>query len=246
MIKAVKNMDKLSVILPAYNEEHCIEANVSRLDQKFKSLTVDYEIIIVNDGSTDNTLAKAKGCASGNIRVLSYFPNRGKGYAVHYGMLNSSGACKLFMDADLSTSLDILEKAVELVCSGQCDVLIGDRKSKSSQLKIKQPLYRIFFGRGFTFISSLLIGRRINDFTCGFKIYSKTAADIIFTRQRIFGWAFDAELIYIASLHNLRIYEIPVTWSHHGNSKVRLLRDIARSLRSLITMRINALKGLYK
>lgn len=239
-------MNKLSVILPAYNEEHCLEANVSILNERLKSLDLDYEIIIVNDGSTDRTLSKARNCAGENIRVLSYPHNRGKGYAIRYGMLNSEGRYKLFMDLDLSTSLDAVQNFWELLCSGSFDVIIGNRKSEFSRLEVKQPLYRIFFGKGFTFLSSLLIGHKINDFTCGFKMYTKNAADIIFCRQRIFDWAFDAELIYIAVLHGLKIREVPVTWRHHGNSKVRLLRDITHSLRSLITMRINALKSFYK
>ena len=239
-------MKELSIILPAYNEESCIETNLRQLKETLDTFDIDYEIIIVDDGSTDGTLSKVGNCESADIKALSYGRNRGKGYAIHHGMLNSNGKYKLFMDVVLSTSLDALGKFLELIRSGQHDVLIGDRKSKSSRLEIKQPFYRIFFGRGFTLLASLLIGRDINDFTCGFKMYTKEASDIIFKRQRIFNWAFDAELIYIAVAHDLRVHEIPVTWRHHGDSKVRLFRDITHSLHSLMAMRINALRGFYK
>ena len=239
-------MKKLSIILPAYNEGQRIETSVAILKKKADELAIDYEIIIVNDGSSDSTLAKAQVCASDNVKILSYGQNRGKGYAIRHGMLNSEGQYKLFMDVDLSTSLESLKEFLELMEGGQYDVIIGDRKSHSARLEVKQPLYRVFFGKGFTFLAILFIGHNVNDFTCGFKMYTKEAADIIFKRQQIFNWAFDAELVYIAFLHALRVHEAPVTWRHYGNSKVRLFRDITRSLHGLITLRINALKGLYK
>ena len=238
-------MKKLSIILPAYNEEQRLEGNVAHLKDSVDKLAISYEIIIVNDGSSDATLAKAQKCASDPIQVLSYGQNRGKGYAIQYGMLHSEGLYKLFMDVDLSTSLDGIRNFLDLMETGNYDVVIGERKSRSARIEGRQPFYRIFFGRGFTLLANLFIGHKITDFTCGFKMYTKDAADIIFKRQRIFDWAFDAELLFIAVLHGLRIRQAPVTWRHHSNSKVRLIRDIAHSLYSLILMRMNAIRGMY-
>jgi len=240
-----QGISELSVILPAYNEGEYIEVTLRQLKAELDKLNIPYEILVVNDGSKDDTAARATRCASGQIRVLSYAHNRGKGYAVGYGMRHASGKYRLFMDVDLSTSLDMVGQFLAILKEGSYDLVIGNRKTKFSEQKIKQPFYRRFFGEGFTWISSLLIGRRTADFTCGFKMYTARAAEIIFTRQKIFDWAFDAELIYIALLHNLRIHEAPVIWQHHSDSRVRVVRDILTSLLSLFKMRINSLRGLY-
>jgi dolichyl-phosphate beta-glucosyltransferase len=237
---------ELSVILPAYNEEGEIQENTHRLKDHLDRLHIDYEILIVDDGSKDNTVREASCCESKNIRVLTYPDNRGKGYAIQYGMLNATGAYRLFMDVDLSTSLGSIEQFLQLIRSGQFDIIIGNRKTNPSLQKIRQPFYRRFFGEGFTRLSSLMIGERFTDFTCGFKMYTKKTAEIIFRKQRIFDWAFDAELIYIALLHNLRIYEAPVVWKHHPDSRVRLLRDIVNSFYSLVEMRVNGWQGRYR
>ncbi len=237
---------KLSVILPAYNEGNKIEQNTKLLKKELDSLNINYEIIIVNDGSVDDTLARAQKCESTNIRVLSYTPNRGKGYAVKYGMFHTTGQYRLFMDVDLSTSLDSIEKFWKLMCQNNYDMIIGNRKMDPLLQKVRQPLYRRVLGTGFTWLSSLMIGRRFTDFTCGFKMFTQNAVEVIFKRQKINNWAFDTELIYIALLHRLKIHEVPVEWAHHPGSKVRVRRDMLTSLYGLIKIRANQIRGLYQ
>jgi len=242
-------MDKspeLSIILPAYNEGLYIEDSLKKIQDVVDKLNVTYELIVVDDGSTDNTLLKVKRCESSQVKVVTYFQNRGKGYAVKEGMLYAQGKYRLLMDVDLSTSLSAIERFLNLMRTNDYDVVIGNRKTHPHLQKIRQPWYHRFFGKGFTWLSCLMIGCFLNDFTCGFKMYRKEAADIIFKRQRIFNWAFDAELIYIAMQHHLKIHQEPVEWSHHPDSKVRLFNNIVTSLAGLMQMRINGLKGYYR
>ena len=237
---------ELSIILPAFNEGEKIHASIEQVKNKADLLNISYEIVIVNDGSSDDTLEKAQKNSSDHIRVLSYNQNRGKGHAVHYGMKNSSGQYKLFMDVDLATSLDAIREFLNIMRSHEYDILIGNRRMKISRVIVKQPFYREFFGVIFTRLSSFFVGKKLTDFTCGFKMFNQKAVDILIPRQRIFGWAFDTELIYIATLHNLKIGEVPVEWSDRKGSRVRLLRDAVNSFYSLIKMRLNNLRGLYQ
>jgi dolichyl-phosphate beta-glucosyltransferase len=236
----------LSVILPAYNEAKVIADNLNAVKRKLASLNISYEIIVVNDGSTDDTLSKINGMVSSQIKVFSYEKNRGKGFAVNWGMKYATGAYRLFMDADLATALEEIPKFLTTIENYHFDVLIGNRKIDPSLQKVKQPLFRRIFGMGFTWLSGLFVGRKFTDFTCGFKMFTASAADMIFMRQRIYNWAFDSELLFIALKHNLVIHEIPVVWHDKRNSKVRLLRDILTSLGGLFKIRFNQIRGLYR
>lgn len=240
------NLVELSVIIPVYNEETEIIANLQTVQNKLGSMGITYEIIVVNDGSSDQTLLKAQTYASNNVIVLTYPENQGKGYAVRHGMLHAAGKFRIFMDIDLSTSLDAFDTFLARMRLGDCDLIIGDRKSDPTNQKIKQPFYRRFLGRGFTWLSCICVGYNIKDFTCGFKIFHKKAAEIIFQRQRINRWAFDTEIIYIALSHKLRLGEMPVTWENHHQSTVRPLRDILTSLLGLLQIKINMLQGTYR
>jgi len=207
---------------------------------------IAYEIIVVNDGSTDQTLSKVRTYSSDHTIVLSYGKNQGKGFAVRHGMLHAAGKYKIFMDIDLSTSLEAFELFLARMREDKCDMIIGDRKSNPDNQTVKQPFYRRFLGRGFTRLSCWCIGRDIKDFTCGFKIFNKKAAEIVFQRQKVYRWAFDTELIYIALLHGLRIDEMPVIWEHHQISAVRPLRDIMTSLSGLFQIKFNEWTGQYR
>lgn len=237
---------RLSIILPAYNEEKKIKQSIKEIQETLGEFTGFFEIIIVNDGSKDNTHEKAKECASLTVRVLTYDQNRGKGYAIRSGMKEAKGKYCLFMDVDLSTSLEAIPRFLDKMEQKNCDVIVGTRKSPGANLQVKQPFYRIFLGNVFTSLAGLLTSCPLSDFTCGFKMYTKEAARLIFDRQRIFNWAFDAELIFIAARHKLRIEELPVTWRNNPDTKVRLFRDITTSLLGLIAMRFNDLRGFYR
>ena len=241
-----ENTPELSIILPAYNEGSKIKKNIESVKQKLDSLDVEYEIIVVNDGSRDNTYLEAQKCEARNIKILTYPQNRGKGYAINYGMMYSRGQYRLFMDADLSTSLDEIKKFLDTIKHDGYDIVIGTRKSTEALQTVKQPFYRRALGKVFTYLAGCFVGYGLSDFTCGFKMFTKKASEIIFKRQRIFNWAFDAEVIFIAMRHNLRICELPVTWRNDPQTKVRLLRDISTSFYGLFKIRINHLKGHYR
>jgi len=239
------NTINLSVILPAFNEENYIEECILKLQAQLNTLNISYEIIVVDDGSVDCTKQKADQHVSEQIMVMSFPNNRGKGQAIKTGMMSATGAYRLFMDVDLSTSLNEIEKFFLAIQKDGNDVVIGTRKKEPYLLKSRQPFTRRFCGRVFTILSRFFTQTEFSDFTCGFKMFSQKAAEIIFSRQRVQGWAFDSELMLIAAKHNLQICELSVEWSNNKDSKVRLLKDIVSSVLGLIAMRINAWRGIY-
>ena len=220
---------ELSIILPAYNEGKIIRRNLESINCFLKTLNIEYEIIVVNDGSTDDTFQQASLISNKYTRVISYPQNRGKGFAVNRGMTAARGRYRLFMDIDLSTELAEIPKFLQCVQLGICDICVGNRYS-AALLTQKQPLLRALFGRIFPLLSSICIWYQLEDFTCGFKIFSAKASDKIFPRQHIYGWAFDTELISIALAQGLRIHQESIVWRHHNNSKVNIIRAIPSSL----------------
>ena len=239
-------MYELSIILPSYNEAHRLASSLTAIKQAVQAATDSYEIIIVDDGSSDNTVSVARLLTQENIIFITYVANQGKGYAVRQGMQRARGKYHLFMDVDLATSLDALATFYQLMKNNEVDVLIGDRKSNPDNQKIRQPLARRLLGTGFTFLSQILLHCPLHDFTCGFKMFTQEASEIIFKRQRINRWSFDSEILFIAQKHHCVIKEIPVTWQHQPNSKVRLSADIPSSLKGLVQIRINDMRELYQ
>ena len=208
-------------------------------------IDVVYEIIVVDDGSQDATHARVREMAGEALRVLTYQPNRGKGYAVYWGMKHARGQYCLFMDVDLSTDLAAVHEFLTLMRSGAYDILIGDRKSDPRLQIRRQPRARRVLGRVFTFLSCFVVGKYIKDFTCGFKMFNRNAVNIMLPRQKVFDWSFDTELICIAVTHRLRIGEISVYWKHEGGSKVRLLKDVFVSLWGLMKIKVNSVLNKY-
>lgn len=235
----------LSVIIPAFNEGGVIGRNLGMVDQYLKGLGVDYEIVVVNDGSKDNTLMEISYLALDRLKILSYENNRGKGFAVYEGMRLSQGQYRLFMDADLSTDLNEIKNFLQRMRLGDVDILIGDRNTVGV-LKQERPALRALLGRSFAQLSSMMLGFSLRDFTCGFKMFSALAAQEVFKHQHIWGWAFDSELMFIAHQKNLRVQGLPVRWRHEGNSKVNVLSSIANSLVELVKIRYYNFKGYYK
>lgn len=237
----------LSIIIPLYNEEKRImklsEINKFLFDQKFES-----EVLLVNDGSTDNTPLTAKEIVqkfpNKNIfKIISYPNNKGKGFAIRMGMLEANGQYRLFTDIDLSTPLEEFNKFKPFL--KKFDIVIGSRKRKGARLIKRQPELREKLGKGFTKLSQLALGLNLTDFTCGFKCFSIEAAEEIFKRQRIERWGFDSEDLFIANKLGFSIKEVPVTWENDSETKVRLPKDIINSFSDLIKIRINNIKGLY-
>ncbi|MCX7925649.1 MAG: glycosyltransferase family 2 protein [Fimbriimonadales bacterium] len=236
---------RLSVVIPAYNEETRIERTLQRVVEYLNARGDSYEILVVSDGSTDATEAIVQRFAQAHpqVQLLAYQPNQGKGYAVRYGILRARGEWILFSDADLATPIEELEKLEPYLKQGY-PVAIGSRPLRESQLVVRQPFYREMAGRAFNKAVQLLAVRGIHDTQCGFKLFTREAAQEIFSRCRLNGFSFDFEALYYAQRLGYPIAEVPIRWMHQEGSKVRLLRDGLRMLRDLVWLRLNAWRGV--
>ena len=226
---------QLTVVVPVYNEAARLEASLRRLlafvgDQAFHT-----ELVCVDDGSTDGSGAVLRRFASADdrVRVVSLPQNRGKGAAVRRGMLAVRGRIAVFMDADLSTGLDALAPALAAVREG-ADVVLGSRRVPGARIVGRQARWRDLLGRAFSTLAGLLVDRAVPDFTCGFKAFSAEAAGAVFSRARIDGWAFDAELVAIARALDLRVTTVAVEWHDEPGSKVRFPGALVSSLIDLV------------
>jgi len=226
-------MIELSIIIPVYNESRIIRQNLGEVDSYLQTLGIEYDIIVVNDGSLDDTLQEANRMSGNRISVISYDENRGKGFAVNRGMRAARGRFRLFMDIDLSTDLAEIPKFLQCVRDGSCDICVGNRNSVGI-LAQKRPWKRALFGKVFALLSSASCGYRMDDFTCGFKIFTAHASEMVMPHQQIYDWAFDTELISIAHHLGLRIRQEPVVWQHHLDSKVRIGPAIISSMKGLV------------
>ncbi|MFN7016101.1 MAG: dolichyl-phosphate beta-glucosyltransferase [Fimbriimonadales bacterium] len=235
---------RLSVVIPAYNEETRIERTLQRIVEYLNGRGETYEILVVSDGSTDATesLVQRFAATHPQVQLLAYQPNRGKGYAVRYGILRARGERVLFSDADLATPIEELEKLEPYLDRGY-SIAIGSRPLRESQLVVRQPFYREIAGRLFNKVVQLLAVRGIHDTQCGFKLFTRKAAYDIFSRCRLDGFSFDFESLFYAQRLGYPIAEVPIRWMHQEGSKVRLLRDGLRMLRDLVCLRLQARQG---
>ena len=220
---------KLSIIIPCYNESKDIAKNVEIVRDYLISHHINHELILVNDGSKDNT--KEVINLIPGVKALSYEPNRGKGGAVKYGIENASGDYVLFMDADLSTDLSAIEKLVELLPN--YDMVIGSRHAKDSVIKKKQPLLRIFIGWCCRCLVNMKFHFHYKDTQCGFKAMRTDVAKQIASKQAVNNFAFDVEYIYIAKLNNLTVHEMGVIWSDDRGSTVSPLKSSIKFFKDL-------------
>ena len=229
----------LSVVVPAYNEEERLPRTLARLHEYYESQDYPYEVVIVSDGSTDSTneLVRTFAASHPHFRLLAYSPNRGKGHAVRTGIQDTKGDIVLFCDADLATPQEETAKLLPHITQG-ADVAIGSRPLRDSQLEIRQPLYRELLGRSFNKAVQFFGIRGIDDTQCGFKMFTRRAADDIFSRCKLDGFGFDFEALMIAHDLGYRIDEVPIRWSHQPGSKVSLLRDGSRMLAELVRLRL--------
>ncbi|MCS7208001.1 MAG: glycosyltransferase family 2 protein [Fimbriimonadales bacterium] len=232
---------RLSVVIPAYNEATRIERTLQRITEYLDARGDTYEILVVSDGSTDDTEGIVLRFAQSHpqVTLLAYQPNRGKGYAVRYGILRARGERILFSDADLATPIEELEKLEPYLEQGY-PIAIGSRPLRESQLIVRQPLYREMAGRAFNKVVQLLAVRGIHDTQCGFKLFTRAVAHDIFSRCRLNGFSFDFEALYYAQRLGYPIAEVPIRWMHQEGSKVRLLRDGLRMVRDLLWLRLCA------
>ena len=237
----------LSLIIPAYNEEKKLPKTLTKVDSYLRTRDYDYEILVVNDGSGDKTVEIAKNLIPGikNLRVTGYNRNQGKGYAVRFGMMEAKGDFRLFSDADNSTSVDQVEKMWPEIEKG-ADIVIGSRDIKGAVLDPPQPWIRqMLLGEGFKLFRKLVLGLwKIEDTQCGFKCFSKEAAENIFPKCRISRFAFDPEILIIAEKMGYEIKEIPVYWKNDLESKVKF-KSILKIALDLFVIKLNSLRGFY-
>lgn len=239
-------MVRYSIIIPAYNEGARLGSTLDRVLAYVSAERWDAEVIVVNDGSTDSTANLVVSYAQRNpvLRLLENPGNRGKGFSVRNGMLNSKGELLLFSDADLSSPIEEAPKMFAAIASG-ADVAIGSRWLDPKLQTHRQSLLRQFYGRLFNFVLRILLGLKFKDTQCGFKAFTRDAAMKIFPQQRIERWGFDPELLYLARRSGLKVKEVGVVWSHVEGTRISPLRDGIRMFGEALKVRWNALSGKY-
>lgn len=238
----------VSIVIPAYDESSRLPAALVEVARHLRSRDLDAEVVVVDDGSTDGTaeVARRLGAELGlALRVLRHAPNRGKGFAARAGMLAARGDAVLLTDADLSVPLSHLDAFLERLTVGGVDVVSGSRRVQGASIAVHQPAQREWLGGVFRGLASLVLAPGTSDFTCGFKLFTRDAARAVFGRLRLWGWGYDVEIFFVARRLSLRVAEAPVTWSDDPRSRVRLWRDVPRSLADLARIRWNAALGRY-
>jgi dolichyl-phosphate beta-glucosyltransferase len=234
---------KLSLVIPAYNEAAIIENTVQSALAYLGRYFEDYELIIADDGSTDDTRALVRGIADKHLRIVGHRPNQGKGSAVREGILAASGEVIVYTDADLAYGLEAVGELAALLRSKNAQLAIGSRKLHPEGYE-DYPLIRLLASRLFSFLSGLLAGFRY-DTQCGLKAFTAEAALEIFTRCETDGFAFDFEAMMLAKALRLRVVQLPVKIINHRDSKVSVLRDSVRMFGDILRIR-NAVQKRLK
>ena len=228
----------LSVIIPAYNEARRLPPHVGSVLAYLREHYPAFELIVVDDGSRDETAAAVGTALAGEprARLLEYRPNRGKGYAIRTGVLASHGAVVLFLDADLSTPIEEIPTALERL--EQADIVIGSRDLPASDIRAQPPVYRRLASEIFRWLRYLMVGLwRISDTQCGFKAYRGPVARQLFALAQVDRFMFDVEILYLAERAGLRIREMPVRWTASPGSTVRFWDGLVDMIRDLWRIR---------
>jgi dolichyl-phosphate beta-glucosyltransferase len=236
----------LTFIIPAYNESVRIRPTLHALLRYVREQNWEAEILVVNDGSSDDTaqIVREYGRSHPQVLLLENPGNRGKGFSVRNGMLHARGDICLFTDADLSSPMTEAQKLFDAIDRG-ADVAIGSRWLRTELQTERQPLYRQAFGRIFNLALRVILGLRFADTQCGFKAFRRDAAQRIFSLQRIERWGFDPEILFLARRAGLRVEEVPVLWAHSEGTRLHPLRDGLRMFLEVLRVRWYALTGQY-
>lgn len=235
-----------SIVIPAFNESARILATLQSVVACVRAQGWNAEIIVVNDGSTDGTAAIVREFQkqAPEVRLMENPGNRGKGYSVRAGMLAARAGIVMFTDSDLSSPIEEAERLFAAIAGG-ADIAIGSRWLESSRQTHRQPLYRQFFGRCFNAVTRLVMGLHFADTQCGFKAFTRDAAQTVFQLQTIERWGFDPEILFIALKRGYRVVEVPVSWAHDARTRMSYLRDGIKMLEEIAIIRWNALTGHY-
>lgn len=232
---------RLSLVIPIYNERKRIGRSLKNILPYLQKKTTDYEIILVDDGSRDDTLRVIKEFQNSHFRILSNKENYGKGFSVQRGMLASRFPLVLFSDADFSTPIEELEQFLPYL--RDYDIVIGSRGMKESQISRHQPFYKEWLGKLGNRLIQLLLLPGVQDTQCGFKLFKRETL-AVFKKQTIKRWGFDFEILLLARRMGFRIKEVPVRWHDDSRSKVKKL-DYLKTLGELLKLRWNILTNKY-
>lgn len=241
----MERLPDLSIVVPAYNEASRLPATLPQMVAFCERRAA--ELLIVDDGSTDGTVDLVqKTAATTNVLLLLRNPgNRGKGFSIRHGMQKAAGEWILFSDADLSTPLEEYDKLIEAARRQGAVIAVGSRALDRSLVGVHQGPAREFAGRVFNLVMRLATGLPFRDTQCGFKLYHRDAARVVFERQTLTGFGFDVEDLMIAKIHKLRAVEVPVRWNNVEGTKVGGMSG-ARAFWDLALVRWNQLRGLYR
>ena len=230
---------RLSVVIPAYNEASRIGPTLDVLLAYLRSRGKFFEVLVVDDGSADETVGVVERRNDSEVKVLALAVNRGKGAAVRRGVEESTGEFILIIDADLATPIEDLERLEPFARNGHV-VVCGSRALTDSAIRIRQPFYREHMGKIFNLIIRLLGLTNFHDTQCGFKLLRAREAREIFALSRIDRFAFDVEILYLAKQLGFKTAEVPVVWKHVPESRVRAVLDSTRMLRDVIALRLRS------
>jgi dolichyl-phosphate beta-glucosyltransferase len=235
-----------SIVIPAYNESARLGGTLAKVLAYVHRQGWDAEVIVVNDGSRDNTAGIVRDLAAKDpiLQLVENPGNRGKGYSVRNGMLHSRGQIVIFSDADLSSPIEEAPKLLRALEAG-ADIAIGSRWLRAETQTQRQPLHRQLFGRIFNLLLRLTLGLKFKDTQCGFKAFRRDAVDAIFPLQKIERWGFDPEILFLAHKFYFKVEEVPVAWGHSGGTRIHPIVDGSRMFMEMLHIRWNDLTGKY-
>lgn len=230
---------QFSVVIPAYNEEWRLPPTLIDIIDYFDERKVTYEIIVVDDGSSDQTVAVVDKFVKirTQVKLIRLPRNYGKGHAVRTGMLNARGEFILFSDADGSTAISQIERLEAALHAGKASIAFGSRAAPSASTRVQSRWYRKALGRCFNFFVSKLLLPGVLDTQCGFKLFTRDAAQFVFSTQECDGFGFDLEILYLAKRADIAFEEVPVNWVHVPGSKVNLIIDALKMFRDIFVFR---------
>jgi len=235
-----------SIVIPAYNESGRLRPTLDKLLSFAERKQWDIEILVVNDGSRDDTaeIVRAYSLAHSQVVLVENPGNHGKGYSVRNGMLHARGDVCLFTDADLSSPIDEAQKLFDAIAAG-ADIAIGSRWLRADLQTERQPLYRQLLGRIYNLVLRIFLGLNFADTQCGFKAFRRAAAQRIFPLQHIERWGFDPEILFLARRLGFSVKEVPVVWAHSEGTRLSPFRDGVRMFGEVLRIRWNSMTGAY-
>jgi dolichyl-phosphate beta-glucosyltransferase len=238
----------ISIIIPAYNEERRLPRSLELIREYLKKRAWDGEVIVVDDGSTDQTAQIVKEWQQQipTLRLVQNGQNRGKGFSVRHGMQEARARIAIFTDADLSSPIEEADKLLGVMGGGRFDVAIGSRAVDRKLITVRQPLFREMAGIVFNKMVQLVTGLTFVDTQCGFKAFVVEKMKPVFAQQRIEGFGFDPEILFLAKKHGLSMVEVPVRWAHDDDTRVQMLRDSLGMFWDLLKIRWNWMLGRYR